>query len=167
MSAGKVCAMENVTHIAIDPKRLDTMRHQGADEFGHPWERRTAHGWEPLRCCLRKAVAGEDIALISYSPWPLPWHSPWSEAGPVFVCFHSCQGYPRTDRYPPALLSQHALLNPFDHQGARAYQHIRFVQPDQDHEAAVHAVLGRPDVAFLHVRSAVAQCFTFEIRPGA
>jgi hypothetical protein len=156
--------MENVTYLALDPRRLDAMRQRGADEFGHPWAPRTAQGWEPLRCCLRKAVAGEDIALISYSPWPLPWSSPWSEAGPVFVCFHDCPGYPDTDHYPPALLRQHALLNPFDPQGARAYRHIRFVEPDQDHESAVRTVLGQPDVAFLHVRSAVAQCFTFEVR---
>jgi Protein of unknown function (DUF1203) len=158
--------MENATYQAIDPQRLAAMRQRAADEFGHPWAQRTAQGWEPLRCCLRKAAAGEDIALISYSPWPLPWSSPWSEAGPVFVCFHDCSGYPDTDHYPPALLSQHALLNPFDHHGARAYQHIRFVEPDQDHEAAVRSVLSQPDVAFLHVRSAVAQCFTFEVRPA-
>jgi hypothetical protein len=161
--AGKVAVM-NLTYLAIDPHRLDTMRHRGADEFGHPWKPRTAQGWEALRCCLRTAESGEDIALISYSPWPLPWNSTWSEAGPVFVCFHRCPGYPDAGRYPQALQRQHALLNPFDHQGARAYRHIRFVEPDQDHDAAVRTVLGQPDVAFLHVRSAVAQCFTFEVR---
>jgi hypothetical protein len=157
--------MDTVTYLAIDPQRLKAMRRQRADEFGQPWVPRSAQGWEPLRCCLRKPVAGEDIALISYSPWPLPWSSPWSEAGPVFVCFDDCPGYPDIDHYPPALRRQHALLNPFDHEGARAYRHIRFVEPDQDHEAAVDTVLSQPDVAFLHVRSAVAQCFTFEVRP--
>jgi hypothetical protein len=159
--------MKAVNYLAIDPHRLDEMRRRGTDEFGHPWQRRAAQGWEPLRCCLRHAVAGEDISLISYSPWPLPWSSPWSEAGPVFVCFHGCDGYPDTDRYPRALTRQHALLNPFDHQGARAYRHIQFVLPDQDHEVAVHRVLSQPGVAFLHVRSAVAQCFTFAVRPAA
>ncbi len=27
-------------------------------------------------------------------------------------------------------------------------------------------VTSQPDVAWLHIRSAVAQCFTFEVRPG-
>jgi len=166
-SAGKVGGMKNLTYLAIDPHRLDTMRQRGTDEFGQPWDRRTAQGWEPLRCCPRKAVGGENIALISYSPWPLPWSSPWAEAGPVFVCFHRCPGYPDADRYLQALLRQHALLNPFDRTGARAYRHIRFVEPGEDHEAAVHTVLNQPDTAFLHVRSAVAQCFTFEVRPAA
>src|SRR6266516_8204373 len=70
---------------AQDASLLDAMRERGADEFGNPWKPRHAAGWEPLRCCLRKARAGEDIALISYSPWT-DW-TPWAEAGPVFVHF--------------------------------------------------------------------------------
>lgn len=153
-------------YLAIDPERLHAMRQLEADEFGNPWKPHVAEGWEPLRCCLRKAAEGDDIALISYSPWTLPWTTPWSEAGPVFVCFHRCPGYPTTGRYPPELRTQQAQLNPFDHSGARAYQHITFVERHEDHDAAVRAVLGQPDVGFLHVRSAVAQCFTFEVRPA-
>jgi hypothetical protein len=154
------------TYRAIDPQRLDAMRRQGADEFGNPWERRDAEGWEPLRCCLRRAGQGAAIALIGYTPWQLPWTTPWSEAGPVFVCFEGCGGYPAMDVYPPALRDQHALLNPFDGTGGRAYEHITVVEPDEDHERAVREVLAQPDVSFLHVRSATAQCFTFEVRPG-
>lgn len=62
--------MSTLQYKAIDPERLAAMRSQGADEFGNPWKQRTAEGWEPLRCCLRTAAEGEDIALISYSPWP-------------------------------------------------------------------------------------------------
>src|SRR6267154_1817134 len=65
--------MSTLQYKVIDPERLDAMRSQGADEFGNPWKQRTAEGWEPLRCCLRTAREGEDIALISYSPWPQPW----------------------------------------------------------------------------------------------
>jgi Protein of unknown function (DUF1203) len=155
--------MSDITYIAIDPGRLDAMRQRGADEFGNPWKPRDAEGWEPLRCCLRKATAGEQIALISYSPWSPAW-TPWAEAGPVFVHFHRCAGYLTPAEYPPALLRSHSLLNPFDHTGARAYEHIRFVEPGDDHAAAVQAVMDHPDVAYLHVRSAVAQCFTFEVR---
>lgn len=156
--------MTTPMYLAIDPNRLDVMRQQQADEFGNPWKPRTAEGWEPLRCCLRKATVGEDIALISYSPWTLPWTTPWSEAGPVFVCFRRCPGYPTTSHYPAALRAQHAQLNPFDHSGARAYEHITFVEPHEDHVAAVQSVLSQGDVDYLHVRSAVAQCFTFEVR---
>jgi hypothetical protein len=60
----------------------------------------------------------------------------------------------------------HSLLNPFGRDGARACQHITFVAPGEDHEAAVQAVMREPGVAWLHGRCAVAQCFTFEVRPA-
>ena len=158
--------MSTLQYIAIDPERLDAMRHQGADEFGNPWKLRAAEGWEPLRCCLRTAGEGDGIALISYSPWPVPWDTPWGEAGPVFVCFRRCAGYQTPGEYPPDLRGRFSLLNPFDHAGARAYRHITFIEPGDDYPAAVEKVMAEPDVAYLHVRSAVAQCFTFEVRPA-
>jgi len=166
-SGARACRLKRMTDIcyhAIDPRRLDAMRERGADEFGNPWKPRHAAGWEPLRCCLRKARAGEDIALISYSPWT-DW-TPWAEAGPVFVHFGGCAGYPTGGEYPAELSKSHSLLNPFDRTGARAYEHIRFVEPGEDHDAAVRAVMSQPGVSSLHVRSAVAQCFTFEVRPA-
>jgi uncharacterized protein DUF1203 len=152
--------MNDTRFLPIDPDRLKAMRERGLDEFGNVWQKRPAEGWEPLRCCLRKAEPDEDIALICYTPWLAP--SPWAEAGPVFVHHGPCPGYPTPKIYPPAFTASHSVLNPFDHSGARAYHHITFVKPGDDHEAAVQHVLSRPDVAFLHVRSSVAGCFTFE-----
>ena len=54
--------MSTLQYKAIDAGRLDAMRARGADEFGNPWRRRAGGGWEPLRCCLRTAREGEDIA---------------------------------------------------------------------------------------------------------
>jgi hypothetical protein len=90
----------------------------------------------------------------------------WAEAGPVFVCHRRCAGYQTPDQYPPDLRGRFSLLNPFDHTGARAYKHIKFLEPGDDYPAAVAMVMAQPDVACLHVRSATAQCFTFEVRPA-
>lgn len=155
--------MSDLHFIAIDEQRLDRMREQGADEHGNPWTLRSAEGWEPLRCCLRKAEESERIALICYTPWTEP--SPWLEAGPVFVHFGRCEGYSTSGDYPEAFLRNRSMLNPFDHTGARAYDHITFLAPDDDHEGAVRAILDQPDVAYLHVRSTTAGCYTFEVRP--
>lgn len=155
--------MSDIRIVPIDPDRLDAMRRQGADEHGNPWQHWVAQGWEPLRCCLRGATAGEDIALISYSPWTQP--SPWAEAGPVFVHFGRCAGYDRPGEYPEALRGSRKVLRPYDHTGALAYDRIRIVAPDEDPEAAVRSILDHPDLAFVHVRSASAGCLTFEVRP--
>jgi hypothetical protein len=156
--------MSDVEYQAIDAERLANMRERGADEFGNPWTPRMAEGWEPLRCCLTVAGEGERIALICYTPWTEP--SPWAEAGPVFVHFGQCDGYAHTGTYPEVFRHSKRMLNPFDHQGARAYHHITFVGPEDDHEAAVRRILDQPDVAYLHVRSVEAGCFTFAARPA-
>jgi hypothetical protein len=155
--------MSDARYVAIDPERLRRMRERNADEFGNEWARRTAEGWEPLRCCLTVSEQGADIALICYTPWTEA--SPWMEAGPVFVHFGQCSGYETPEVYPEALRGGQRMLNPFDHGGARAYEHITFVGPEDDQDAAVRRILAQPDVAYLHVRSATAGCFTFEARP--
>ena len=148
-----------INYTAIPAQRLEAMRDAGKDELGNNWQLRVAEGWEPLRCCLRKAQADEDIALICYTPWTEP--SPWLEAGPVFVHHKACDGYTEETRYPAYCRTSKMILNPFDHTGARAYDHIKFLTPEDNHEEAVEAVLGQPDVAFLHVRSGTAGCFHF------
>jgi hypothetical protein len=154
--------MSHIEHLPIDPARLAAMRAAGADEFANPWTMRTAEGWEPLRCCLRRADRDEPIALICFTPWTAP--SPWAEAGPVFVHHDACEGYADTGRYPQAFLESPSIVNPFDHTGARAYAHITFLEPHDDHEAAVREVLAAPEVSFAHIRSATAGCFTFAVR---
>jgi hypothetical protein len=149
----------NIRYTAIPAARLDAMREAGHDEFDNKWQLRVAEGWEPLRCCLRKAKPGEDIALICYTPWPEP--SPWMEAGPVFVHHETCPGYTSTDEYPSYPRHSRMILNPFDHTGARAYDHITLVGPEDDHPQAIHDVLSQPDVAYLHLRSGAAGCYHF------
>ncbi|CAM3656319.1 DUF1203 domain-containing protein [Kibdelosporangium persicum] len=148
-----------IRYTAIPAERLAAMREAGEDEFGNKWQPRVAEGWEPLRCCLRKASVDEDIALICYTPWDEP--SPWMEAGPVFVHHEACAGYPDTGEYPALFRHNKAILNPFDHSGARAYDHITFLGPEDDHLAALANVLSQPDVAYVHVRSGSAGCFHF------
>ncbi len=147
--------------IAIDPDRLQRMRDDGRDETGNPWVTFPAEGWEPLRCCLTRPSSGTQIALITYSPWTTP--SPWAESGPVFVHADACSGWSGSG-WPEAFRNSHSALQPFDSDGARAYDHITFVQPDDDHEEAVRRVLAADGVEVVHVRSATAQCFTFEVR---
>jgi hypothetical protein len=155
-------AMGDIRYSAIAPERLEAMRAVGADELGNKWQLRVAEGWEPLRCCLRKAEIDEDIALICYTPWVEP--DPWMEAGPIFVHYEQCDGYDDNGEYPPVFRHNKAIFHPFDHTGARAYDHITFLGPDDDHEAAARAVLNEPEVAYLHARSGSAGCFHFEVR---
>ena len=67
----------------------------------------------------------------------------------MFVCYQRCAGYQAPGEYPPDMRTNYSLLSPFGPDGARAYQHITFVEPDDDHAAAVRAVMSQPGVASL------------------
>ncbi|MFD2082955.1 Protein of unknown function [Actinopolymorpha cephalotaxi] len=150
--------------VPIAPEKLDAMRAKGEDEFGNPWKPYPAGGWEPLRCCLNESVPGEAVALICYTPWTEP--SPWMEAGPVFVHAERCAGYLTRDRYPENMGRGKCMFNTFDADGNRAYEHITFVSPGDAYEDTLAELLGRPEVAFVHVRSVEAGCLAFEAHPA-
>jgi len=147
--------------IALDPDRLQRVGELGRDETGNPWTAQVASGGDPLRCCLTPAAAGESVALITYSPWTEP--SPWAESGPVWVHHEQCAGWTGTG-WPEGFRRSHSVLQPFSGDGARSYDHITVVLPDDDHEAALRKVLAADGVETVHVRSATAQCFTFAVR---
>jgi hypothetical protein len=151
--------------IAIDPARLDTIRAAGADEEGNPFTPQTAAGWEPLRCCLRHAELGEQIALISYAHFTNP--SPWREVGPVFVCAEPCKGYPDTAAFPEGFRTGPRILRTYRADGSLDYDNITYVHTGDDVAAQVAGLLDRPGVAEVHLRAHQAQCFTFAVRAGS
>ena len=146
---------------AIDPVRLDAVRAAVHDESGNPLVESVAGGWEPLRCCLRKATVGESIALISFSPFTAP--SPWAETGPVFIHARSCAGYGTPDVLPADLRTGPRVLRTYHADGSLDYDDITVVGPGEDIEVPLRELLGRSPVATVHVRALAAQCFTYAV----
>ena len=110
---------------AIDPARLDAVRRAGADEHGNTFAAYPAMGsGEPLRCCLRYAGVGEQIALISWAPFTEV--SPWREVGPVYVHAEPCAG-PTEPGVPAALSRGPLLLRTFHADGSMDYDHNTLV----------------------------------------
>lgn len=149
----------------IDPARIAMMRGRGADEHGNAWRPYAAAGWEPLRCCLRKARDGERIVLISYQPLSGP--SPWAEAGPVYVHADVCSGYPEPGRLPVGLLKSARVLRSYDAEGRLLYDRMARVDGPEECERELKQLLAHDEVDVVHVRAALSQCFTFEVRRAA
>ncbi len=145
---------------AIDPARLDEMRASGTDGHGNPFTAYPAGGGEPLRCCLDRAGVGEPIALISYAPFDRP--SPWREVGPVFVHAGRCAGYTAAG-LPPALRTGPRILRTYDADDALDYEHITLVPEGADLEPALQALFDVAEVATVHVRALMPQCFGYAV----
>ncbi len=147
---------------AIDPATLAEIRSSRTDRHGNDVTPFAATGdGEPLRCCLRFAVAGERIALISYAPFAET--SVWREVGPVYIHAHTCEGYPTATELPRELRTGPRLLRTYRADRTMNYEHNTLVDDGVDLEPAIRQLLDAPDVATVHVRTVLPQCFLYAV----
>jgi hypothetical protein len=144
----------------IDPGRLDDVRRDGADTSGNPFTAFAAAGsGEPLRCCLRLARPGEQIALISFAPFVE--QTVWREVGPVYVHAQRCEGYAEQS-LPAELRRGPNVLRTYRADGTMDYEHNTLVG-DEDLEPVLDRLLAEPGVATVHVRTVLPQCFLYAV----
>lgn len=122
-------------------------------------------GGSPLRCCLTRARAEEEIALVSYAPLRR-WAAAngvdpgaYDEQGPIFVHAGPCAGH--TGGWPAAH-SAHRILRAYNAAGGIHEGH--YLAAGADPEVALKEVLADPEVAVVHVRAVEFGCFQFEVR---
>jgi hypothetical protein len=106
------------------------------------------------------ARAGEPIALISYAPFQE--RSPWREVGPVYVHAERCAGYDAEAGLPASLRRGPLVLRTYRADGTMNYAH-NTLAGDDDIEHALEALLALPDVATVHVRTVLPQCFLYSV----
>jgi hypothetical protein len=151
---------QSLTVHPIEPLRLQAVRRAAEDGFGNPFTPYAATGeGEPLRCCLRFARAGESIALISFAPFAQP--SPWREVGPVYVHAERCEGYAERS-LPDELRRGPRVLRAYRADGTMNYGHNTLVD-EEDLEPVLDRLLGEPDVATVHVRTVLPQCYLYAV----
>jgi hypothetical protein len=147
----------------IPPAELQQIRTAGLDEAGN---RLTVQvdtaGGSPLRCCLRESAPGERVLLIVYTPPGT--RGAYAERGPVFIHAEPCSGYLTPDRYPPALSHRQQVVRAYDRDGRIA---DGVLVSDGEHAMAVIGdLLGRADVALVHLRNVGYGCYNFAVRRG-
>lgn len=158
-----VVHMTAITVHAIPSDDLEQIRRSGRDVAGNRPEPWPDPAGMPLRCCLRRATADDEIVLIAHAPLQDP--SPWREVGPVFVHAQRCPGYNEGSGLPPELRTGPRVLRSYRHNGSLYYDAIRPVAAGTDIEGALKELLDDPDVREVHVRSLAAQCFHYAVRP--
>ncbi len=148
---------------AIAPETIALARTTGADAAGHPIERQTATGGEPLRCCLRNARPDEELILFGYRP-VLPV-SPYVETGAVFTHAEPCAGPPESGPYPSDWIGRPQVLRAYDERG---WIHPASTLHDgNDLAATVADVLAQPGVVQVHLRNVVYGCINAVATPMA
>ncbi|MDP9847404.1 DUF1203 domain-containing protein [Streptosporangium lutulentum] len=129
-----------------------------------------AEGGSPLRCCLRRSLPGERLALLSYAPlrrWAARTGGdpgPYEELGPVFVHAEPCEG-PGGTGFPVDVGGERRVFRAYDAAGDILGGQL------VDHHVSCDAIAAEtilaeqfadPEVALVHVRAVEFGCFLFE-----
>ncbi|MFJ5266146.1 DUF1203 domain-containing protein [Streptomyces sp. NPDC088387] len=156
--------MTTYTARPIAPVVLKELR--TVDDAGRPMVPLTdEEGGAPLRCCLRRSMPGESIALVSYAPlrrWAAGTGADpgaYDEQGPVFVHAGDCAG-PETPALP--FTTSHRVLRRYSAAGRILGGELVETAFDE----ALTAAFADPEVALVHVRAVEYGCFLFEVGRG-
>ena len=133
-----------------------------ADAYGLTPERRVSDGdGVPCRHCLNDVAAGEDYLILAYRPFPAL--QPYAETGPIFLHANPCARAPDQSETPAMLMRRKAhLIKGYGADDRIVYGTGQIVE-SPDLSIAATEILERPDIAYVHVRSALNNCYTCRI----
>jgi len=163
MSSLAPSATLSITIAPIPLAFLKRVRSEGIDDLGQPVKRVVARGGEPCRDVLRRARAGEELILASFTPFSKP--GPYKEYGPIFVLAHASDEPIRRDALPAAGSPTNYLREQFVIRAYSAAEEI--IDAALIHAPTLADTVDRlfqsPDTAFLHVRFPTYGCFACRI----
>ena len=149
----------NISIATIPTEFLRRVRTEGLDDQGQPVKRVVAEGGEPCRDVLRRARAGEQLILASFTPFTKP--GPYKEYGPIFVLADPDGDGAHRDALPlDGYLREQFVIRAYS--DAEEIVDAALVTPGEA-SSTVERFLGRDDTAFLHVRFPTYGCFALRV----
>lgn len=117
----------------------------------------TESGVTPCRRCLRDAVPGETVHLVSHDPFTVD--SPYRGASPVYVHAKECPVY-RGHEVPEQQRRRLLSVRSYD---ATAMMREAAVLPGDQLTEALDRAFADPGTAFVHVHNAGPGCFAVRV----
>jgi len=132
----------------------------GTDAYGMQPERRVSDGdGVPCRHCLDMVPAGAAYLVLAHRPFPAL--QPYAETGPIFLHAEPCRPFSGPGM-PPMLDSNDYIVRGYDAVDRIVYG-TGAVTPTPEIAAYAETLLARPDIAYVHVRSARNNCYQCRI----
>ncbi len=154
--------MTSIKYNAMPTSEARSFQAGAADAHGQEPERHISSGsGVPCRHCLRDVAEGEAYLILAYRPFPEL--QPYAETGPIFLHADPCERSQGQHETPPMLMKRAAhLIKGYGRDDRIVYGTGKIVtSPELSSSAA--AILERSDVAYVHVRSALNNCYTCRI----
>ena len=156
--------MKRFKIVPLSSEYANRIRENNKDDFGHEVIEQVATGKGPCRVSLKPFAVGKDVRLlISHSPFTVD--NAFNQPGPVFINKNNVEAYSDIHRFPPEIKADkesfHLTLI-----GYSKGQMMVLTQlvGDDDVDLLIPKIFEeRPDVEYLHARSAEACCFICKI----
>jgi len=156
--------MKRFKIVPLSSEYANKIRENNKDDFGHEVIEQLATGKGPCRVSLKPFKIGQDVRLlISHTPFTID--NAFNQPGPVFIHKKEVEAYSDIHRFPPEIKADkesfHLTLI-----GYTKNQMMVFTQlvGDDDVDLLIPKIFEeRPDVEYLHARSAEASCFICKI----
>lgn len=150
---------------ALSSEEFHALQNGAANANGHIPEPHVSPGGAiPCRHCLEDVAKDENYLILSHRPFPQP--QPYAEQGPIFLHADRCPRYADENALPPRNLPLSQILV----KGYRSDDRIHYgtgqIIAGDKIEQVAEDLFGDPEVAYIHVRSATANCYHFRIERG-
>ncbi|MES5096629.1 DUF1203 domain-containing protein [Agrobacterium sp. BA1120] len=152
--------MTEIVFTAMAASEAEAFRNGKPDANGQNPEPSIAVGTYPCRVCLGQIKDGEAMLLLAYRPFP---HlQPFAETGPIFIHAEACEPPAADDILPPMLDSPDYIVRGYSHIDRIVYGTGAVTATGEIADRAKE-LLGRDDIAYVHVRSARNNCYQCRI----
>lgn len=154
--------MNDILFSAMPTADAEALWSGGRDAYGRLPETMISDGpGHPCRHCLRNIGAGEELFVFAYRPFPEL--QPYAETGPVFLHKQPCQRYSSDEVLPPVLTTSPDFIVRGYGESDRIVYGTGAVTPIDRIPSYAAELLARPDIAYVHVRSARNNCYQCRI----
>lgn len=152
--------MKQFKIVPLSKEYTDRIRQTGQDDFGHEVIEQPATGRGPCRVSLKPFNTGVDRRLLfSHSPFTID--NAYDQPGPVFINAEEVEEYSDIYRFPQEIKNdkEHFHLTLIGYDENQLMKHSELVGDRDVEEMIVEIFKLKPQVAYLHVRSAEACCY--------
>jgi hypothetical protein len=161
-TTAKTAGETTLRFVALDSDLAVAWRLGAPDANGQAPERQVSDGGgNPCRHCLEDIAEGAPMLVLAHRPFPAP--QPYAELGAIFVHAEDCPRYRETGPVPSIFTRREAILM----RGYGADDRIVYgtgkVIPTEEIEQRARHLFERPEVAYIHLRSASNNCFQCRI----
>jgi len=149
-------------YVALPTDRVRALQAGAADDYGRVPERHISDGdGMPCRHCLKNIEAGKEYLILAYRPFPAL--QPYAETGPIFLHAEECERAPETDVMPAMFKATPDYILRGYSEDDRIVYGSGAVVPTHMICGRAYELLQRPEIAYVHMRSARNNCYQCRI----